>query len=140
MEVSLSIKLFQKLLSICLILIFCGCSIDIDFSTGSSNSVGLTQGIHHVVFLKFKEVADLEECMGDSDRMIGSIPSGRNYFCGVHVETGRDTIVSDYDCAIVIGFDNEAGYKEYLEHPNHVDFAKKWKPRLEWIRSYDISM
>jgi len=94
--------------------------------------------INHVVFAKLKEPAHADELIADSDRMLRTIPTVRRYFCGTHLDTGRASVLSDYDVAAYMGFDTEEDYRAYVEHPAHVELVERWRPRLEWLRVYDV--
>ena len=51
---------------------------------------------------------------------------------------GRSTVLNDYDVGLYIGFDTEEDYAVYVEHPQHVGYVTKWRPRLAWLKVYDI--
>lgn len=91
-----------------------------------------------MVFVKLADPSDAAELIADSDRMLGTIPSVRSYYCGRHIDTGRETVIADYDVGAYMGFASEAGYAAYVSDPGHVAFVEKWRPRLEWLRVYDI--
>ncbi|MEC9373403.1 MAG: Dabb family protein [Planctomycetota bacterium] len=94
--------------------------------------------INHVVYFKLKNPADAAEMIADCNNRLATIPSIRSCFVGTHYDIGRDNIDSDYDVALYVGFDTEAGYIEYLDHPIHLDLVGKWRPRWEWIRIHDV--
>lgn len=94
--------------------------------------------INHVVFVKLVDPSDAEELIADSDRMLGTITSVKSYYCGRHIDTGRSTVIADYDVGAFMAFESEAGYASYVSNPAHVAFVEKWRPRLEWLRVYDI--
>lgn len=94
--------------------------------------------IGHIVFVQLDDPGDYEEILADSDTMLGTIPSVRAYSAGAHIDTGRDTILSDYDLAIYLGFDSEEALGAYVRHAQHVAYVTKWKPRLKALRVYDM--
>ncbi len=76
--------------------------------------------------------------MDDCDRLLRPIQSVRSFAAGPHIETGRESVLSDYDVGLVIGFDTVDGYAEYVEHPLHVELVETWRSRIAAIRVYDI--
>jgi len=94
--------------------------------------------INHVVFIKLIDLEDGDLLVMECDRDIASIPGVVSYWCGRHGEFGRDTVDDTYDIGLYVGFNSSSDYAAYVEHPNHVELVKKWKPRFEWIRVHDI--
>lgn len=93
--------------------------------------------ILHIVLVRLQDPLDIAEMVHDSLDMAGEIPSVTTSFVGLHLETGRATVVRDYDVCLTVGFDDEAGYAEYLSHPAHLRLLEKWGPRIEWLRIHD---
>ena len=93
--------------------------------------------IAHVVFVELEDPGDapalLEESLVLAD--IGGVVS---FSAGPHIDTGRGTVLSDYDIGLVIGFDSEEDYASYVTDPIHTAFVNTWKPRLKALRVYDI--
>lgn len=94
--------------------------------------------INHIVFVKLADPADAPALIADGDRLLRRIPGVRTYACGPHFDIGRTTIDADYDVALVITFDDRAGYENYIEHPDHVAYVTTWKPRTRWLRIHDM--
>ena len=94
--------------------------------------------IGHVVFVDLLDRGDYEEILEDSDEMLSTISGVVSYAAGAHIDTGRSTVLADYDLGLYIGFDSEDAYAEYVNHDQHIDFVSKWKPRLTGLRVYDI--
>ncbi len=94
--------------------------------------------VSHVVFIKLKDPAQARALIADSDRLLPAIPGVVSYACGRHFDIGRPNIDSSYDVGLYVGLADEAGYRTYLEHPNHVELVNTWRPRWEWIRIYDV--
>jgi hypothetical protein len=71
--------------------------------------------------------------------MLGTIPGVVSYFAGRHLDTGRgERIDSNYDVAFYVGFQTQADYARYVEHPRHKAMLQKWQPRWESIRVLDV--
>lgn len=94
--------------------------------------------INHIVFVTLDDPNDYKELLIDSDALLSTIPSVQTYSAGPHVDTGRDSIIDDYDLAIVLGFDTRAQLAAYVEHEQHAAYVTKWKPRLDSLRVYDM--
>ncbi|MFM9994536.1 MAG: Dabb family protein [Phycisphaerales bacterium] len=94
--------------------------------------------ISHVVFVKLKNAAEAPALIADSDRLLPAIPGVVSYACGRHLDTGRTNIDGNYDVGLYVGFDDEAGYRTYVDHPNHVQLVNTWRSKWEWIRIHDV--
>lgn len=90
------------------------------------------------MFVELQNEADYDEILVDSDDLLATIPSVRTYAAGRHIDTGRDTIINDYDLAIYLGFESVEGLDAYVKHEQHIEYVKKWKPRLNALRVYDM--
>jgi hypothetical protein len=106
--------------------------------TSTSSQTPRTALIGHIVFVELADPGDYAEILADSDAMLASIPSVITYAAGQHIDTGRSTIINDYDLAIYLGFDTIDGLGEYVTHDQHVAYVTKWKPRLKALRVYDM--
>ncbi len=95
--------------------------------------------VNHIVFIELQDPSMTDALIADSDSQLATIPTVRDYFCGTHVPSGRDTVLRDYDIGVCLSFDSLEGYQEYVNHPNHIGFVKDWKPKLKSLRVYDIS-
>lgn len=96
--------------------------------------------INHVVFFTLEEgadEADRNELILDSLEL-GRIPGVVACYAGTHIDTGRDTVLSDYDVGFFVAFDSEEDYAAYLRHPDHEALVAKWRPRLAELRVYDV--
>ncbi len=93
--------------------------------------------INHVVFIERHEPDDVDalicDCDCDCDAMLATIPSVHVYSCGRHLDTGRDTIRSDYDACL--GFQSESDLNAYVAHPQHIELVNKWRPRIKVLRA-----
>ncbi len=96
------------------------------------------QRIAHVVFIELSDPRDSEEILRDSESMLSTIPGVSTYHAGAHLDTGRPTILDDYDLAIILGFETEADLAHYVAHEQHIGYVTKWKPKLKALRVYDV--
>lgn len=94
--------------------------------------------IGHIVFVTLNDPAHTDALRYDADYMLGNIPSVSTYASGAHIETGRDTVLDDYDLVIYLGFESREALADYVDHSQHVEFLNKWKPEIEDLRVYDM--
>lgn len=106
--------------------------------TPSQHRAPRTALIGHIVFITLDDPADYDAILADSDAMLATIPSVSTFSAGRHIDTGRDTIINDYDLAIYLGFESVEGLAAYVDHEQHIAYVNKWKPRLESLRVYDM--
>lgn len=95
--------------------------------------------ISHVVFVNLVDPADADALLADARAMLAPIPSVTAYSAGKHLDTGRATVLGDYDVGMILGFDDVDGLNAYVVHPDHVAFVQRWRPRLTGLRVYDIA-
>jgi len=93
--------------------------------------------ISHVVFVELKSPTDAGELL-EASRVLAEIDGVVSFSAGPHIDTGRDSVLHDYDIGMVIGFDSERDYAAYVADPIHTGFVREWKPRLKALRVYDI--
>lgn len=83
----------------------------------------------HVVIFRLKKDAPAEtidQVITDCHDMLSKIASVRHLRAGRPAEKGTPELAKkDYDLALVIVFDDEAGLKAYLDDPIHLEFVKK---------------
>jgi hypothetical protein len=94
--------------------------------------------ISHVVFFDLDDPADAAELVADCHELLPSIPGVVSCAAGQHLDTGRDMVDGDYDVGLYIGFDNEADYTVYIDHPQHVELVTRWEPRIESVLIRDF--
>lgn len=94
--------------------------------------------IGHIVFVQLAYAEDYTEILADSESMLSTIPSVVSFAAGQHIDTGRSSVLHDYDLAIYIGFDSVEGLASYVNHDQHIVYVTKWKPRLSSLRVYDM--
>ncbi|MEZ6232610.1 MAG: Dabb family protein [Phycisphaerales bacterium] len=111
-------------------------SVDGSPTTGRLDSPRLPE-VQHVVLLRLKDPLDTPDLVRACNALAEDVPSVRSAFAGLHVEIGRNNVDRDYDLCFIVGFDTVGGYREYLEHPAHLQLLADWRDRLEWIRVVD---
>ena len=94
--------------------------------------------ISHVVFATLRDPADAAELIRDCDARLAPIPGVAAYACGPHLDTGRPSVDGDYHVGLYIGFETEADYAAYVEHPNHTALVADWSPRMVRLRVHDV--
>jgi len=91
----------------------------------------------HLVYFRLVDGADAEALAADCVALLQPIPSVREFAVGRHLDTGRSQVVGDYDLLLFVGFDDERGYQEYLEHPDHLLLVERWGSRLAGYTVHD---
>jgi len=94
--------------------------------------------IGHVVFVELNDSSEYDELLADSDSMLATIESVRTYSAGKHIDTGRSSVLNDYDLAIYLGFESVDDLAAYVADEQHVAFVNLWKPKLKALRVYGI--
>ncbi len=94
--------------------------------------------INHVVLFGLQDPADTGELIEDCDTKLSTIDGSVSYWCGVAGDFGRSHVDRDYDVCLCVGFESEAAYQYYLDHPDHVELVQKWRSRWRWIRIHDV--
>jgi hypothetical protein len=105
---------------------------------GSGGTASRPARISHIVFLKLQDPAQRGDLLADCDRLLPGIPGVVSYAGGRHLDVGRETVDGAYDIGLYIGFETEADYAGYVEHPNHVELLDIWRERLDWLRVHDV--
>ena len=106
----------------------------------SSPSASIHQAnINHIVLVSLQNDADSGELIHDCNTMLMPIPVVRSYWVGSPLKIGRgDSIDGNYSVGLCVGFDDVAGYRAYLGHPEHIALVEKWKTRWASIRLFDV--
>jgi hypothetical protein len=94
--------------------------------------------INHLAFFVLQDPDDARELIADCDAMASAIPGIVAYYCGTHLDTGRETVDGDYDVGFYVGFDSVEDLRAYVENPNHLALVTKWRPRLSSLRVHDV--
>jgi hypothetical protein len=74
---------------------------------------------HHIVMFRFKDDVAAEtiaEIRRDLQALPGLVASIRTYKVGTNARVNPNT----WDLVLVAGFDDEAGYRSYRDHPDHL--------------------
>ena len=89
----------------------------------------------HVVLFSLPEDAgqhEATEILNEIDTLLRPLPTVHGLWAGSPADTkapDRPMIDDDYDIGLLVLFENKQGLDDYLEHPDHVVFAKKWDSR-----------
>lgn len=94
--------------------------------------------ILHLVYFHLEDPGRAPELLADCQELLTGIPGVVAYAAGTHLETGRDSVDSDYDLALLVGFPDEAAYQVYLGHEAHLELLARWKGRLSSYTIHDI--
>ena len=107
--------------------------------TKESNPVNI--GIRHIVCLKFKDVASLEQ-IGEIEK---KFPALQKSIPGiVSIEWGTNNspegLNKDFTHCFIVTFENEDARSNYLPHPNHQAFVDILKPLLDDVFVIDFNL
>jgi hypothetical protein len=116
-----------------------GCSTPPRGADRAPTGISSPAVVHHPVFFTLHDPADRAALIADCDELLPVIPGVTAYACGVHFETGRPVVDSNYDVGLYIAFDSSESYASYVVHPNHVLLIERWMPRVKSLRVYDIT-
>ncbi len=94
--------------------------------------------INHVVFVKLHDPGESGALIRECDEKLRTIPGVEAYYAGRHVDTGRPTVIADYDVGVFVGFGSREAYAAYVDHPNHTGLVAAWRPRMAWLHVYDV--
>ena len=94
--------------------------------------------ISHVVLFDLHDPADADELIVDCNEQLATIPGIASFAVGRHLDTGRGHVSSDYHVGLYVGYETEADYAVYVDHPIHVALIEKWQPRWNSIRVFDF--
>ncbi|GIW83024.1 MAG: hypothetical protein KatS3mg105_4831 [Gemmatales bacterium] len=97
--------------------------------------------VHVVVFYVKKDApkGTIEAVIADAHKLLADIPSVRLLKIGRPAEKSTPEVsVKDYQVGLLCLFDDYAGLKAYLEHPQHLKYVAKHKDHFEKVLVYDF--
>jgi hypothetical protein len=79
---------------------------------------------HHIVMFRFKEEVT-KETVAEIRTQLLDLPSSIETIRSYHI--GRDAGVTQgtWDLVVIAEFDDEAGYRTYRDHPDHVPVVNR---------------
>ena len=96
----------------------------------------------HVVLFKAKTgsgEAASAEVIRDVQEILAPLPTVKGLWVGPPAPTNTRPIVdASYDVGLMILFEDQKGLQEYLDHPKHVEFAKKHDTQCD-VRVFDFT-
>lgn len=100
---------------------------------------------HVVLFRPRPDLAagDAEQLIAAFDRALKAIPSLRRARVGSRTKIGaqyEQLPQPDFPYAAVLEFDDEAGLRAYLEHPEHAEVGQRFFASAEATLVYDFEM
>ncbi len=99
-----------------------------------SEKKGAAPYVHCVVFRMKKDAAKdaVESAIADCHKLLAKIPSVRSVRAGRPVAKGTpDVPKMEYDFALLVLVDDDAGLEAYLKHPLHLQFVAKHGPAFD---------
>lgn len=92
----------------------------------------------HVVIFNLADPTQTDALIEACDRYLTDIDAVESYACGQHFDTGRSVVLTDYQVALVVGFNSPADYSAYLQSQQHTAFLDEWSSRISEIRIFDF--
>lgn len=122
-------------------LVAVGVLTGIRFNEGAAAQPANPAGVVHVVFFKLKadapkEAADL--VIKEAHRLLTKVPVVRDVKAGRRAPGDRPIHIKDYDVGLYVYFDRLEDIQTYLDHPLHVEYAKKVGEVVESVRVADF--
>lgn len=117
----------------------CAAPGEFEVATAPTRTAPRPAYISHVVLVELHDPEDSAAFISDCDRLLGSMRILSGYACGPHYESGRETVLADYDVGLYVGFDSREAYETYVTHPDHVELVESWRDRIRRMRVYDIA-
>lgn len=106
--------------------------------TAESTSPAATVGLRHVVMFKYKDGTSQEQ-MDKLLRAFLDLKTGIGAI--VDIEGGQDCGIENlgqgYHHCVIVSLADEAGRKEYLDHPVHQEFVALVRPHLDAVHVID---
>ena len=95
----------------------------------------------HCVYFWLTDTAgsDVKSSMTrDCVDLLSKIPTVRHVWSGQPAMTPRDVVDNTYDVGLCVALDDSKGHDEYQVHPQHVEFAKRYKQFWKRVQVYDF--
>jgi hypothetical protein len=108
------------------------------FVLGACASTGRPARISHHVFFDLDDPAEADALVADCHELLPTIPGVVSCAAGRHLDTGRASVDDAYDVGLYIGFETEADYPVYIDHPQHVELVDRWRSRFESVLVRDF--
>jgi len=97
--------------------------------------------VHTVIFYLKKGAPkdSISDLISDSHAMLAKIPSVKGLWAGRPAEKSTPKFAAtDYDCGLLVLFENYEGLQEYLDHKLHTEFVEKHGKNFERVTVYDF--
>ena len=109
---------------------------------GCASSEPLTRTAPFVHVVLFKTKSGTPEATAtivrDVNEMLARLPTVKGLWVGSPAPTNTRPIVdTNYDVGLLVLFEDQKGLQEYLDHPTHVEFAKKHDTECQ-VRVFDF--
>ncbi|KAG6489184.1 stress-response A/B barrel domain-containing protein At5g22580-like [Zingiber officinale] len=94
-------------------------------------------GIKHLVMAKFKEGAPVEQLVLDLKKLASEMDIVKSF------EWGEDVMKDErynhgFTHVFILTFDSAEDVAEYMKHPGHVEYGKKFRAGVEKILAVDF--
>jgi hypothetical protein len=94
--------------------------------------------VQHFVAIGLRDPGEASALLADIEATLSKIPVVVSFSAGTPLDLGRPEVAKDYSVGLVIGFESEAGYRAYLEHPEHRGILERWGPKVASLSARDF--
>lgn len=94
--------------------------------------------LHHIVLLTLEDPSQAGAVEQETREVAARIPWVRHLEIGRPLDVDRPEVEGGYHVAVLMRFEDEAAYRDYLAHPEHRALIARWAPRLSWFRAVDF--
>ena len=95
----------------------------------------------HSVYFWLSDAADdsvRQRMLADCTGLLSKIPTVRHVWAGVPAGTPREVVDNTYTIGLCVALDDSRGHDEYQIHPQHKEFAARYKQYWQRVQVYDF--
>ncbi|XP_010535674.1 PREDICTED: stress-response A/B barrel domain-containing protein At5g22580 [Tarenaya hassleriana] len=96
-----------------------------------------TSGFKHLVVVKFKEDAKVDEILKGLEKLVSEIESVKSFEWGHDIES-HEMLRQGFTHAFSMTFENREAYVSFTSHPLHVDFSAAFTAAIDKIVLLDF--
>ncbi|XP_010520411.1 PREDICTED: stress-response A/B barrel domain-containing protein At5g22580-like [Tarenaya hassleriana] len=96
-----------------------------------------TLGFKHLVVVKFKEEARVDEILKGLEKLVSEIDDVKSFEWGEDIES-HEMLRQGFTHAFSMTFENKEAYVSFTSHPLHVDFSAAFTAAIDKIVLLDF--
>ncbi|CAA7061071.1 unnamed protein product [Microthlaspi erraticum] len=98
-----------------------------------------TSGFKHLVVVKFKEDAKVDEILKGLENLVAQIDTVKSFEWGEDKES-HDMLRQGFTHAFSMNFENKDAYVSFTSHPLHVEFSAAFTAAIDKIVLLDFTV